>query len=698
MRIRRWRLEVFAGLTGLILAVAVWMWWLRLPMIVERQMTERLIAMGWEEPKLEVRRVGFRRLDMGRVSMVQGPWTVRLEQGTAAYRLKELRAGALRSLEMAGLRIDFDPRYFVSAPEAVRPELTGLQIRVSELLRRIPSRIISVSDGVLHIDDGAREATVSFSIHVTGTSGSEVMQSLVHDLGEQAEVRIRGVVEPGTGADLLVHLDVDQPDAWLAWAWPLPRPAGWTDATMDGIAATVEIQLPPGTGPIEVAGMIPQLRVSTGDGSATLLATSFDAQWQDDGLIDGGISIRQVIGRREGFGELHLAHLTGRVTDLLGRDVAADLAGHIQVMDSAHFVMLEPISFRMNARHAAETTNLEMRLDWVETPLRGPQLPEGLALSGDTSAVVIWHTNRTEWETEFELELSARSVDLMEGMTIFEPRVRLERPAGVAANVAVAARFDFDAESIIWAGIPIGNPHGSGEVVSGDQVVPVESPSSSGVLTEGDPGGEGSGTEREASFSGEVRRNLEEWMPNAAWLRGTATLGDAAFGYEMHLRQGTEWGDFEGEMKLEGVSLQQLALQLPQFAGTIEGTIDGRVAVGREAGEFGIRGGRLELDRVRAGRLRYPAEGLLTAGMPAGSEEYRRLALVEAGLKDLRLEVLTVELYDPEDPETPVKIRLEGTSVSEHAIVPIRFNLNLGGEVEPVLRLWQRGAVRIEGR
>jgi hypothetical protein len=578
--------------TGLILAVALWVVWLRLPMIVERQVTERLIAMGWEEPRLQVGSVGFRRLDVVGLSMVRGPWTIWLEQGTAGYRLKELMAGKLRSLDLTGLRIDLDPRHLAATPETVRPELIGVRMQASELLAQVSFRRFSVSDGAFHVDAHTQEATLSFSIYVTDTPGRELMHSLDHELDEQAEVRIQGVVDTQSGADLTVHLDVDRPDAWLAWAWPLPRPVGWADATMGRFAATFELQLPPGTGPIGIAGMIPELRGSTGDGSATLQATSFHAQWRDEGLIDGGISIRQINGRHEGIGELQLTHLA--------------------------------FGYEMQLR-------------------QGTEPGAGTGLTGD-----------------FVLgPISLQDIEISERWTG-------GHLIQVAGEVAGRGKFQIcPGQGFTWW------PEFEGtfeRIVYGEFDVT------------------------------DVQLGME-WIEDGVAL---VELGQARFfegrfraaPFRLDLRS----GDFEGELELEGVSLQQLALRLPQFAGSIEGSIDGRVEVGREAGEFAIRGGRLELDRVRAGRLRYPAEGLLTAGVPAGSDEYRRLSLVEEGLKDLRLEALTVQLYDPEDPETPVKIRLEGTSVSERAIVPIRFNLNLGGDVDPLLRWWQRGAVRIDGR
>jgi hypothetical protein len=188
-----------------------------------------------------------------------------------------------------------------------------------------------------------------------------------------------------------------------------------------------------------------------------------------------------------------------------------------------------------------------------------------------------------------------------------------------------------------------------------------------------------------------VEQQVARVDPAEAWFLG-GRLRAAPFDWDLGAR------NLEMELDLQGVSLEELARQIPQFQGTIEGALNGRLAIKLEAGEVMLRGGRLALDPTRAGRLQYDAEGLLTSGLQPESQEYRRLRLVEEGLEDLRLEDLAIALFDPDLPESPIQVRLEGTSVSGQAVVPIEFTLNLGGDVDPLLRLWQQGLLRVEGR
>jgi hypothetical protein len=146
-------------------------------------------------------------------------------------------------------------------------------------------------------------------------------------------------------------------------------------------------------------------------------------------------------------------------------------------------------------------------------------------------------------------------------------------------------------------------------------------------------------------------------------------------------------GRFETVVYLGQVSLEELAARLPQFDGSIEGSLDGRLPVGLTEKGIELRGGRVELGRDRPARLRYAAEGLLTRRLGTDPERIRQLKLVEEGLKDLRLDALTLELNDPDAPETPVRLRLEGTFATAQAIVPVIFNMNVNGDLAQVLRL-----------
>lgn len=150
-------------------------------------------------------------------------------------------------------------------------------------------------------------------------------------------------------------------------------------------------------------------------------------------------------------------------------------------------------------------------------------------------------------------------------------------------------------------------------------------------------------------------------------------------------------GDFEMSLNLENVDLEPLSRTIPHWDGTVTGRLDGRIPLSRKAGQWRTAGGRLELNRAVAASLHYPAQGLLTGGMDPASPRYDQLKLVEAGLENLALQALALDVCDPKTPGTPLRIHLEGTSTSAQVIVPVILNLNFNGQFAEVLRLLNTG-------
>jgi hypothetical protein len=180
---------------------------------------------------------------------------------------------------------------------------------------------------------------------------------------------------------------------------------------------------------------------------------------------------------------------------------------------------------------------------------------------------------------------------------------------------------------------------------------------------------------------------LELELVNALFLGGRARI--PAFRLDRRLAR------LDAVLEIEQVNMASLAELLPQFGGSIEGALRGQLPIHVDAEGFFVGKTTLELDRSRPAWLRYPAEGLLTRSVPAGSERYRQLELVERALGNLRLTDLTIQLYSPEDPETPVRVRLEGTFSSADAVIPVKFNLNVKGDLDPALRLLRLGEIEL---
>lgn len=160
-------------------------------------------------------------------------------------------------------------------------------------------------------------------------------------------------------------------------------------------------------------------------------------------------------------------------------------------------------------------------------------------------------------------------------------------------------------------------------------------------------------------------------------------------------RWDTRSDTLEAVLELEQIRLDRLADLLPRFDGSMEGNINGRVPLRLDAGRFSLGASTLRLDRSRPARLRYPADGLLTKGVSPDSDRYEQLELIEEALEDLKLTELVVDLYPPDQPQTPVRLRLEGTFSSPDAIIPVKFNLNLNGDLDEVLSLLSRGEIEL---
>ncbi len=182
-------------------------------------------------------------------------------------------------------------------------------------------------------------------------------------------------------------------------------------------------------------------------------------------------------------------------------------------------------------------------------------------------------------------------------------------------------------------------------------------------------------------------RQIELELKTARVLDGTVRV--PAFRWELGSDR------LDATVDLEQVNLARLTELVPRFAGSIEGAVNGRVPIRIAGGRLSVGEATLRLDRSRPARLRYPADGLLTKDVPPGSERYRQLERIEGALTDLRLTELIIQLHSAEHPETPIRLRIEGTFSSDDAVIPVNFNLNLNGDVDQVLELLSRGDLEL---
>ncbi|MEZ5277523.1 MAG: YdbH domain-containing protein [Opitutaceae bacterium] len=150
----------------------------------------------------------------------------------------------------------------------------------------------------------------------------------------------------------------------------------------------------------------------------------------------------------------------------------------------------------------------------------------------------------------------------------------------------------------------------------------------------------------------------------------------------------------EMDVRVKGLDAGALVDHLNFFNGRFEGLLNGSVPFRMKKGRVETQQGHLELDGSLPARFHYEADGLLTGGeQPRTVMDKLRLLpleLAEDGLKDMQVQSLTVDLFDPAWPETPVRIHLSGQAVTARAVVPYVVTANVNGTVSEALNFLLR--------
>ena len=142
-------------------------------------------------------------------------------------------------------------------------------------------------------------------------------------------------------------------------------------------------------------------------------------------------------------------------------------------------------------------------------------------------------------------------------------------------------------------------------------------------------------------------------------------------------------------IRVDGLDAGAVVDHLDFFDGHFEGRLSGSVPFYFANGRIEPRRGHLELDGSVPAVFSYQADGLLTKGEPSQTltDKLRLLPLrlAEEGLKDLKVASLTVDLFDPDLPSTPVRILLSGEAVTTESVIPYVITTNVNGSVAEVL-------------
>jgi len=168
--------------------------------------------------------------------------------------------------------------------------------------------------------------------------------------------------------------------------------------------------------------------------------------------------------------------------------------------------------------------------------------------------------------------------------------------------------------------------------------------------------------------------------------------------------------------ELHGLALDQLASFVPEAVREANGRVNGEVSLGwSEANGLQIGSGALRIEPTAQAQLRLTAmPGFLTQHttprffwMPASfgrlarwlaldNPAYDTLAEIEEGTQPLHVESLHVALY-PDGPDGPrsAAVSLVARPVSGAVVKQLRFDINVSGPLDQVLRLGVSDSVRL---
>lgn len=134
------------------------------------------------------------------------------------------------------------------------------------------------------------------------------------------------------------------------------------------------------------------------------------------------------------------------------------------------------------------------------------------------------------------------------------------------------------------------------------------------------------------------------------------------------------------DIDIESWDLEELAESIPQFEGELSGRVSGQVALAVEQSSIQLSGGKLSLDSGVDAHLAYALNGLLTQGVPKGSQAFESYQMAERAFEDLKLERLELNFFPESDQTKPIKLTLYGESDQDRLIVPVNYTLNVNSD------------------
>jgi hypothetical protein len=623
-----------ASIIVLLLGVVGVVGWWQLPALIEKVIEGRLADVGYPGSRLRVESVGLRQLKLSALSIPADSWRVQVREGAVDYRAAELLRPEVRAARFDGVRFELDLEPIPSVTTIAAASAPSWIDRSRPALAQLPVRAMFVTNGLIHFQRADQELDLPFDLRLTNDASMGQLRA-----------------QAGFG------LEEGQ------WAGHRLNRAA--------IEAAVTVSVTPSVEPTPIGVLMDWIEQQQPGLGSWLRQTAFELRFSA-GLVE--LANRSIVSNA--VIRLDRPAPSGSSSEPLARfsaeAAAVDCAG-VLLSEARGAGEITGDGLRMDGIGHLDESPFGFRLDVVLTNL----LPVGPELAGAFELGTLrfhayapppdW-TGGQALQVSGELDASGRFHWAPEaGLGLWpELRFALEQMEWMGVGLTVEGARG------AWSGAVAAVPDADGNLVRVDRIRYGEYEASELVLR--------------IARLGDLEFEIE--LMNAMMLGGRARVPPVRWNWRTK--------DIDAALELEQISLRRLAELIPRFAGSVEGGLSGRVPVRWDGDGFAVGACILRLDRSQPARLRYPAKGLLTRGTAPGSERYRQLQLVEAALEDLRLTDLAIELYPADQRQTPVRLRLEGTFRSDQAVVPVKFNLNLNGDLDPIWRLLQLGEIDLE--
>lgn len=155
------------------------------------------------------------------------------------------------------------------------------------------------------------------------------------------------------------------------------------------------------------------------------------------------------------------------------------------------------------------------------------------------------------------------------------------------------------------------------------------------------------------------------------------------------------------ELVLDNVQLEQLAELFPEFNGSIQGRVSGRLPIRIEGPRIFLQPGYLEMAPGQTGHFRYEQPGWLTQDPGLDPVQYAQsrdlvtllqepdgaAILTELAMRDLRMTAFRLDLLKPGAGDRKVLIQIEGDGRAKGVKVPVVQEIRVGGDLKETLNL-----------